>query len=289
MNQEKIGKFILELRKEKNMTQQELAEKIGVTDRAVSKWENGRGMPDLSLMKSLCNELGITVNDLISGERIDKKDYPKKSDENIINTIDYKEKEIKKNKKVFKIVLGVIFLIIGLFITMFLFDVRMMNLNKPVIFSTWGYDYTPAINFYENDIYLAIKDYLVEKGDNEEKHYDDEKTFVSMRIYLSEEIRKDKLYYIYAWVVDSKYYVVNNELKESSGSSIPYMFKVEKMNDEFEVIDYQFPRDGSYYVDDMNNIFPRSVKNDMDRVHTDGTIDRLLMEVLEDAKLYFHK
>ena len=110
-----------------------------------------------------------------------------------------------------------------------------------------------------------------------------------MRIYLSEEIRKDKLYYIYAWVVDSKYYVVNNELKESSGSSIPYMFKVEKMNDEFEVIDYQFPRDGSYYVDDMNNIFPRSVKNDMDRVHTDGTIDRLLMEVLEDAKLYFHK
>ena len=61
------------------------------------------------------------------------------------------------------------------------------------------------------------------------------------------------------------------------------------MNDEFEVIDYQFPRDGSYYVDDMNNIFPRSVKNDMDRVHTDGTIDRLLMEVLEDAKLYFHK
>ena len=289
MDQEKIGKFILKLRKEKNMTQQDLAEKIGVTDRAVSKWENGRGMPDLSLMKSLCNELGITVNDLISGERIDKKDYPKKSDENIINTIDYKEKEIKKNKKVFKIVLGVIFLMIVLFITMFLFDVRMMNLNKPVIFSTWGYDYTPAINFYENDIYFAIKDYLVDKGDREEKHYDDEKTFVSMRIYLTEEIRKDKLYYIYAWVVDSKYYVVNNELKESSGSSIPYMFKVEKINDEYEVIDYQFPRDGSYYAEDMNNIFPRSVKNDMDRVHTDGTIDRLLMEVLEDAKLYFHK
>ena len=73
MNQEKIGKFILELRKEKNMTQQELADKIGVTDRAISKWENGRGMPDLSLMKPLCDVLGITLNELISGSLIIEK------------------------------------------------------------------------------------------------------------------------------------------------------------------------------------------------------------------------
>ena len=76
MNQEKIGKFILKLRREKNMTQQELADKIGVTDRAISKWENGRGLPDLSLMIPLCKELGITINELISGEQIEKKDYP---------------------------------------------------------------------------------------------------------------------------------------------------------------------------------------------------------------------
>ena len=74
MDQKKIGKFILELRKENNMTQQDLANKIGVTDRAISKWENGRGMPDLSLMKPLCKELGITINELISGERITKKE-----------------------------------------------------------------------------------------------------------------------------------------------------------------------------------------------------------------------
>ena len=96
MNQEKIGKFILELRKEKHMTQQELADKLGVTDRAISKWENGRGMPDLSLMKPLCDELEITINELISAEKIDTKDYPKKSDENIINTIDYTNKKIEK-------------------------------------------------------------------------------------------------------------------------------------------------------------------------------------------------
>ena len=70
MEQEKIGKFILQLRKEKNMTQKELAEKLGVTDRAISKWENGRGMSELSLMKALCDELDISVNELLSGLEI---------------------------------------------------------------------------------------------------------------------------------------------------------------------------------------------------------------------------
>lgn len=63
------------------MTQQELADKIGVTDKAISKWENGRGMPDLSLMKPLYKELGITINELISGEIIDKKEYQEKLEE----------------------------------------------------------------------------------------------------------------------------------------------------------------------------------------------------------------
>lgn len=97
MDQNKIGKFILELRKEKNMSQKELAQKLGVTDRAISKWENGRGMPDLSLMKPLCKELDITINDLLSGERIDKKDYQEKLEENILNTINYSNQKIIKS------------------------------------------------------------------------------------------------------------------------------------------------------------------------------------------------
>ena len=98
MNQQKIGNFILELRKEKNMTQQELADKIGVTDKAISKWENGRGMPDLSLMKPLCTALGITINDLLSGEKIDKKDYQDKFEENILNTINYTNKKLDNSR-----------------------------------------------------------------------------------------------------------------------------------------------------------------------------------------------
>ena len=110
MNQEKIGKFILELRKEKNMTQQELAEKIGVTDRAISKWENGRGLPDLSLMKPLCDELGVSINEFISGEKIDKKEYQDKFEENVLNTINYSQKQIKKARNKYAIIMGIIVL-----------------------------------------------------------------------------------------------------------------------------------------------------------------------------------
>ena len=289
MEQERIGKFILKLRRENNMTQQELADKIGVTDRAISKWENGRGMPDLSLMKPLCKELGITINELISGERFEEERLKEKTEENIINTIGYTENKIKKSKKKFKLIILLIILLVLILISLFFTDVRRMNQNKPVIFSTWGFEYTPAIKLQEDDIYLAIRKYLVEKGDSEFKHRDSEKTFVSMRIYLLEEEKRDLLYYVYAWVLDGKYYLENDELKQDSDSSIPYKFKVEKINGEFLVTDSRIPRDGSYYRDDMKNIFPRSVINDMDKIQTDGTIERLIIEVEEQAKLYFHK
>ena len=89
MNQEKIGRFIANCRKQRKMTQSELGEKLGVTEKSVSNWENGRNMPDLSLFKPLCNELNITLNDLLSGEKVTEKEYREKLEENIINTIDY--------------------------------------------------------------------------------------------------------------------------------------------------------------------------------------------------------
>ncbi len=114
MNQEKIGKFISECRKKKNLTQQELAEKLGVSDRSVGNWENGRNMPDLSLFKPLCKELDITLNDLMSGEKVKEKEYQEKFEENIVNTIDYTNKKInKKNRLISEILiffgLGLIF------------------------------------------------------------------------------------------------------------------------------------------------------------------------------------
>lgn len=93
MNQEKIGKFIAKKRREKNLTQQELAETLGVTDRSISNWENGKCMPDLSLFNPLCSKLGITINELLSGEELKKEKYQEKLEENIINTINYTNKK----------------------------------------------------------------------------------------------------------------------------------------------------------------------------------------------------
>ena len=75
MNQIKIGKFIAECRKKNNLTQMQLAEKLNITDRAISKWENGEGMPDSSLMLDLCHELKISVNELLCGELIEMNNY----------------------------------------------------------------------------------------------------------------------------------------------------------------------------------------------------------------------
>lgn len=84
MDQIKIGKFIAQCRKEKKLTQAQLAEQLNITDRAVSKWETGKGMPDASIMIELCEILGICVNELFSGERVKMEDFNKKADENLI-------------------------------------------------------------------------------------------------------------------------------------------------------------------------------------------------------------
>lgn len=83
MNQRKIGNFIAELRKEKNMTQEQLAEKLGVSNKSISRWENGTTMPDYSLLKDICNELDTNINELMSGEKIEKENYITKAEENL--------------------------------------------------------------------------------------------------------------------------------------------------------------------------------------------------------------
>ena len=121
MDQEKIGRFIAKLRKEKNMTQKELAESLEITDRAISKWENGRGMPDLSLLTPLCEILGVSINELLSGERLDKKDYQEKLEENFINTIDYIDKKNVKSNTI-KSIIWLVVGIIGISLSQFLIN-----------------------------------------------------------------------------------------------------------------------------------------------------------------------
>ena len=100
MDQIKIGKFIADERKRKGYTQKQLSEKLEISDKTISKWERGNGFPEVSLLLPLCNELEITVNELLSGERVSEEDYQKKAEENMVNLV----KEAQENRK--KIILS---------------------------------------------------------------------------------------------------------------------------------------------------------------------------------------
>ncbi|MDY2960459.1 MAG: helix-turn-helix transcriptional regulator [Hornefia sp.] len=96
MDQVKIGKFIALCRKEKGMTQADLAEKLGISDRAVSKWETGKSLPDSGNMLELCEYIGITVNELLSGEKIMTEDFGKAADENLLKLKKENEEQVKR-------------------------------------------------------------------------------------------------------------------------------------------------------------------------------------------------
>ena len=130
MNQIKIGKFIAECRKNSNLTQMQLAEKLNITHIALSKRENGKAMPDSSIMLDLCKELKISVNELLSGEMIDMKNYNKMAEENLFKLNESNE---KKKKIILKsaIVIGLlIFIIILIQLYSYTKQISKSNLNN---------------------------------------------------------------------------------------------------------------------------------------------------------------
>ena len=129
MDQIKIGKFIAECRKKNNLTQMQLAEKLNITDRAISKWENGKGMPDSSIMLDLCNELKISVNELLSGEVIKMDSYNEKIEQNLIDMVKQKEESDRKMLRL-EIVVGYISSITFLILIFVASFVEMQNWIK---------------------------------------------------------------------------------------------------------------------------------------------------------------
>lgn len=115
MNQEKIGKFINELRKENNMTQEQLAEKMGVTDKSISRWENGKTMPDISLLGTLADNLNITIQELLNGQKMTKNELLELKG-TIENLIEYESNnQIKNSKKINKyIIIGNLVIVLAI-------------------------------------------------------------------------------------------------------------------------------------------------------------------------------
>ena len=113
MDIDKIGKFISERRKSKKLTQEQLAEKLNISDRAISKWERGICLPDASIMINLCKILDINVNELLSGEMLNEKEYNKKAEELLL---ELKQQEEEKDKTIFYTVYFFTFIILFLFL-----------------------------------------------------------------------------------------------------------------------------------------------------------------------------
>lgn len=126
MDTVKIGKLIAKCRKEKNLTQRELSEKMGVSDKSVSKWENGKCLPDVSLYMELCEILGITINEFFLGEKIQDNDFKERADQNLLKALENSnftlEEKIRYYRKkwqrdhVFDLTVEMIILLILLFI-----------------------------------------------------------------------------------------------------------------------------------------------------------------------------
>ncbi len=118
MDQKKIGKFISILRKKKQLTQEELAEKLGVSNKTISRWENGNNLPDLSLLSLLSEELDVNINDLLTGEVVDDEDYQEVLERNIINvvkSVDDKNKSFHFRKYMLITILFIFILLLGWF------------------------------------------------------------------------------------------------------------------------------------------------------------------------------
>lgn len=120
MNQSNIGLFIQTLRKEKGLTQRELADRLGISDKAVSKWETARSMPDTSLLEPLCSELGISINELLIGEKLPPEDYVKKAEVTIMNlyTENQENKRITPGQLVLLIAGAVLAMLTALFLVL---------------------------------------------------------------------------------------------------------------------------------------------------------------------------
>lgn len=109
MDQIKIGKFIAQMRKDQGLTQGQLAELLSISDKTVSKWECGKGLPEASLMLPLCDALHMTVNDLLTGEKVSPSEYQKNAEENMMGLL--KENEENKKRMALSVICGVITII----------------------------------------------------------------------------------------------------------------------------------------------------------------------------------
>ncbi len=254
MNQEKTGKFIAELRKRQNRTQEDLAKSLGITKNAVSKWERGLSFPDVSLYKKLCQELDTTIEELINGGPQDKNG-DKKSNSHFTKQ-------------------GTIIIIIATFGFL------------AIILSLLYYSHRHKINFITDADYLyeeAIA-YLrdQELRSSPDAHKLDFNVFYSYHGFGIEN--KDNEKRAYMWIYSQGYYVEEGDvLAIASGKTSPC--KVTFKDDE--IIKIEYPEMGDAYRESVEKMFPQSIAEQVLTFATDANIDKLFKEISDKKSIYY--
>lgn len=287
MDQIKIGKLIAKLRKEQQMTQEQLADKLGVTDRAVSKWENGRGLPDYANVKILCDILGITFDEFISGEKDADENSEEKHRENLEGVYKLFDKSKRKNNRILLIAgcIGIVMLLIGAAVVV---DFNRMIHNRPVVFSSWGLDYVPSIDLEKEKIDIAIREYCLNEYEHHDKRegYTDEMAFVETNTFKIEE--HDKGYYAYTWVFLESYGIRNGEVEIVSGYSIPHRFTVIRTDEgKYAITKAEIPKDGTRYEESMKKLFPKAVLKEISLFDKNGSIQKMHLNIQAQKDHYF--
>lgn len=265
MNQDKSGKFIAKLRKEKKMTQEQLAEKMGVSINAVSKWERGLSFPDVSLYKKLCKELDINIEELINGEKDNSEEAKEKA---IISTVKEREK-IKRN---FKKILSLFIAIFIITFSILIYYNKNLKLN---LVNDSDFLYDEVINFIKSK----------EFDENPDSNYKDFNVFYS---YHGFGIEKEHSYkYVYMWIYQQSYYIESEEygsgLAISSSSSMPVkaIFKDNKLQD------IVYPKDGNEYVSSIKAMFPGIIEYQVLNYDKEKNINKLFNEVEQKKNIYY--
>lgn len=262
MDQEKIGKFIAECRKMKNMTQQELANKLGITDRAISHWENGRSLPDVSLYKPLSKELNISIEELINGE----KDNSDEAKEKALITTVKEQKQIKRKSQ--KLLISLIIVFIGIITSLIYYNINL----KVNLVNDSDFLYDEVIDFLRQQEFETNPDSI----------YNDFNVFYSYHSFGIE--KKNNYKYAYIWLYEQSYYIEESgALAISSSRSIPLkaIFKNNKLEDII------YPKDGSKYLESIKDMFPTIIYSQVLNFDQDKNINKLFNEVEQKKNIYY--
>lgn len=259
MNQEKIGRFIAELRKEKNLTQEELANKLGITKNAVSKWERGLCLMDASLFKPVCKILGISIVELLNGEKISQEEIKSKTDDTIKNTIDYSNNKIKKNriKNIIYTILIIVIFCIGLF-----FGYKLMLLNKYTFKKPDNVD--EILKGLKNQKEIKIYKRTIPEKDYLELNYFKIRNDFEDYKRVENEPNSPIKYYIYEKNEDGKKYSINFGMENGDIDHLQYIDLFATKEATFYGADYSISSDKFNSADKKYFLLKNDINNDID-------------------------